>query len=253
MTRRGMRVGLAAMLGLLGGGLRPAAAAITDSARKVVSLTFDDGRASQSVLGAVLSSHRMHGTFYIITGAVHSGAVHPESLTWAQIDTLARDGNEVGGHTRTHPDLPTLDRAGQVAEVCGSRHDLLAHGFRPLSFAYPFGDLDSSVEGVVQHCGYANGRGAWGGVERIPPDDRYALRTLPSVTDSDTVAALEGDITTAPPGAWIQYVFHDIGDPYPGGDQYRITTAHLITFLDWLARQRDAGTVVVKTVGQVAH
>ena len=48
-------------------------------------------------------------------------------------------------------------------------------------------------------------------------------------------------------------MFHDIGDPYPDGDQYRIQTKDFTAFLDWLAHERDAGAVVVRTIGAVLH
>jgi peptidoglycan/xylan/chitin deacetylase (PgdA/CDA1 family) len=229
------------------------AAATGQPAPKIVSLTFDDGRVSQGIADGLLALHRMHGTFYIITQAVNAGGAHPESLTWGQIHRLARDGNEIAAHTRTHPDLPTLSATAQSEEICGSRRDLARQGFRAVSFAYPYGDYDVATEHVVQHCGFANGRGAWGGPETNPPADRYGLRTLANVTDAGGAADLEAQITNAAPGRWIQCVFHDIGDTYPGGDQYRMRMAAFSAFLDWLGRQRQAGTVVIKTIGGALH
>ena len=218
---------------------------------RVVSLTFDDERASQGVVGGLLASHRMNGTFYIITRAVQTGNQHTESLTWDQIRQLASDGNEIGGHTQTHPHLPTLSEARQREEICGSRQDLLNRGFDPTSFAYPYGEYTATTEQIVPGCGYASGRTVSDAPETIPPADRYATRAVDSVTDKDQIKDLEGDVTKAPPGAWLQFVFHDIGQPYRGGDQYRITVEHFAAFLDWLGRQRDAGTVVIKTVGSI--
>jgi peptidoglycan/xylan/chitin deacetylase (PgdA/CDA1 family) len=251
MTRL-IAVVLMAALGGVGLGAAPAGAAGPTAAPRIVSLTFDDGRVSQGVVDGLLASHRMQGTFYIITRAVNTGG-DPESLTWAQIHQLAAHGDEIAGHTRTHPDLPTLNPAAQTAEICGSRQDLLAQGFAPVSFAYPYGDYTATTERIVRQCGYASGRGAWGGVETIPPADRYGLRTLDNVTDTSTVAGLEAEVGAARPGDWLDYVFHDIGAPYPGGDQYRITTADFSAFLDWLSGQRDQGAVVIRTVAAVVH
>ncbi|HTC81700.1 MAG TPA: polysaccharide deacetylase family protein [Acidimicrobiia bacterium] len=240
---------LVAALAGTGLGAAPVAAAAPP---RVVSLSFDDERVSQAVVGGLLSSRRLHGTFFVISRAVDTGN-DPESLTWAQLSRLAHAGNEIAGHTRTHPHLPTLSRPKQVDEICGSRRDLVAAGFRPVSFAYPYGEYDATTEQVVRQCGYASGRAAWGGTETIPPADRYAVRTPQNVTDSDTVAGLEAETTTAKPGEWLNYVFHDIGDPYPDGDQYRIQTKDFTAFLDWLAHERDAGAVVVRTIGAVLH
>jgi peptidoglycan/xylan/chitin deacetylase (PgdA/CDA1 family) len=254
MARRlgvGVVTAALAAVGLLG--VAPVGAVGSTAAPRIVSLTFDDGRVSQGVVDGLLASHGLNGTFYIITHAVDSGGDNPESLTWAQIHQLAHDSNEIAGHTRTHPDLPKLSQGDQTQEVCGSRQDLLAQGFEAVSFAYPYGDYNPTIEQVVKSCGYASGRGAWGGVKSIPPADRYALRTLPNVTDQDHVAGLEAETTKAKPGQWLQYVFHDIGDAYPGGDQYRITTRNFTAFLDWLGRERNRGTIVIKTIGSVVH
>ena len=71
--------------------------------------------------------------------------------------------------------------------------------------------------------------------------------------DTVSVADLEAQLTNAAPGRWLQYVFHDIGNAHPGGDQYRISTPAFTAFLDWLGRQRQSGTVVIKTIGGVLH
>ena len=227
-----------------------ATAAAAGPPPRVVSLSFDDGRVSQGVADGLLAARRLHGTFFVISRSVNTGN-DPESLTWAQLHRLARHGNEIAGHTRTHPHLPTLSRPVQVAEICGGRRDLMAHGFHPVSFAYPYGEYDATSEAVVRSCGFGNGRAAQGGPETIPPPDRYAIRTLEMVTVSDTAATLEAEATAAKPGQWLNYVFHDIGGPTEFDDQYRIGTKDFIAFLDWLRRQRDSGAIVVRTVGDV--
>src|SRR5581483_4543936 len=54
-------------------GPSPVLAAPAPVALRVVSLTFDDGRVSQSVVDRLLAAHQMFGKFYIITGAVNVG------------------------------------------------------------------------------------------------------------------------------------------------------------------------------------
>jgi peptidoglycan/xylan/chitin deacetylase (PgdA/CDA1 family) len=247
--RRGrVAVGLLAGLALWSTGSVPVSAA--PAPPRVVSLSFDDGRASQSVVGGLLAARHLEGTFFIISRAVNTGN-DPESLTWTQIQQLARAGNEIGGHTRTHPHLPKLSPAAQTTEICGGRQDLIAQGYHPVSFAYPYGEYTKTTEDVVRSCGYADGRAANGGVETIPPKDRYAIRTLHNVTVSDTAAELEAATMAAKPGQWLNWVFHDIGGPTVFADPYRMPTKDFTAFLDWLAHQRDAGTVVVRTVGDV--
>jgi len=249
---RGARIGVALLAvasALLGPGAVPVGAAAPP---RIVTLSFDDGRASQGVVDGLLRPRHLRGTFFIISRSVNTGD-DPDSLSWDQIRRLARDGDEIGGHTRTHPHLPTLSRAAQVDEICGGRRDLMAQGFRPVSFAYPYGEYDATTEGVVRQCGYGNGRAAQGGVEDVPAADRFAVRTLENVTMADTPASLEAQTWAAKPGQWLNYVFHDIGGPTAFNDEYRITAKDFTTFLDWVRHQRDAGRIVVRTVGQMVH
>src|SRR4051794_30162773 len=61
-----------------------------------VSLTFDDGRASQRNAGALLADNGVRGTFYIVSGGVGSS---PWYLDLSDVQGLAAAGNEIGGHT----------------------------------------------------------------------------------------------------------------------------------------------------------
>ena len=47
-----------------------AAPGLASGAQTVVSLTFDDAKASQYQMRPLLASHGMHGTFFIISKAV---------------------------------------------------------------------------------------------------------------------------------------------------------------------------------------
>ena len=80
-------------------------------------------------------------------------------LTLAEAEDAARQGIELGGHTRTHEVLSTLDAGGQASEIGGGRRELaeaLSAG-APTTFAYPFGrrwDFDEASVAEVQRAGY---------------------------------------------------------------------------------------------------
>jgi hypothetical protein len=226
------------------------------SARTVVSIEFDDGIANQIQADSALSAHDMHGTFFIPDGLVGS----PGYMTWSQIHTLASDGNEIGGHTISHPHLASLEVSEQQREVCNDRVRLLNQGFAVTDFAYPFASHDATIEAVVAHCGYNSGRiGSGVGLasdcaqcvvaESIPPTDPYATRTPFDPTSSTPLSTIEGYVTNAEQngGGWVQLTFHNLCD---GCDQYAITPADFNSLLDWLAGRAAAGTVV-QTVTQV--
>ena len=226
-------------------------------AQTVVSLTFDDGAANQLQAQPLLLAHRMRGTFYIISGTVGSNSYY---MTWPQIADLASTGNEIGGHTRTHPHLSQLSAAAQKTEICGGRTDLVQHGFDPVSFAYPYGDFNVSVQNVVKSCfvtarrvgGLSHpGCGTCLPAEGIPPIDPYALRSNAAHDDNSpmTLAELQGYVTQAENagGGWVPLTFHDICDNcISTSEADSISSTALAAFLDWLAAR--APNTIVKSV-----
>jgi peptidoglycan/xylan/chitin deacetylase (PgdA/CDA1 family) len=238
----------------------PHAAAVTPT---VVTLGFDDGTVDQYLNGRpILLDHGMHATFFVNTGPIIAG--DPAHTTWTQLQTLANDGNEITGHTVDHANIQPLSVADAEAEVCTDRNNLLAHGFSPESFAYPFGSFDSTSEAVVRYCGYNSGRGVAGvsksGVpgETIPPADAYATRTPQNPKKSTKLATLEGYVIraendTTQTSDWIQFVFHKVCDKSTGGHcgPYSISPTKLDALLDWLAGEVTAGRVVIETTAQV--
>ncbi len=220
-----------------------------------VSLTFDDASADQMAALPILAEHGMNATFYAVSGQLGNT---PYYMTWNQLAQVASAGNEIGGHTVDHKDLTTLTPAEQVAEVCGDRQALIAHGHQPVSFAYPFANHDASSRAAVQSCGYTSGRGVGGTsclpgcapAETVPPADPFVLRTPPGITNTTSVATLQGYVTRAVQngGGWLTLTFHNICDSGCGSNS--ISAANLDALLDWLQAQ-PANEVSVRTVRQV--
>src|SRR5687767_9080135 len=212
---RGMKLALA--LGLAGLAMAAPARAAT-----VVSLTFDDGQASQYSVKAPLAGHGMKATFYLNSAKVETSDYY---MTWSQVGELAAAGNEIGGHSLTHQDLTTLTDAQKRVEVCDDRQNLIARGFAAKSFAYPYGAYDPSVEAVVRDCGYLSARRVGGIVspnwcpqcgtpraESIPPANAYEVRTPSFGTGELTLAAMQNVITQAElsGGGWVPFLFHGV-------------------------------------------
>src|SRR5205814_2624596 len=105
-------------LGLVAG--LPAATPAHASASTVVSLTFDDGDADQATLPSLLPSG-MQVTLFVNSGRIGMSGY----LTWDQLAGLQSGGYEVGGHTVSHADLPTLSTDEQKRQVCDYRSALL--------------------------------------------------------------------------------------------------------------------------------
>jgi peptidoglycan/xylan/chitin deacetylase (PgdA/CDA1 family) len=225
-----------------------------------VSLTFDDGDASQYRTRPILSSHAMHGTFYVSSSN--------KTVTWAQVSGLAVDGNEIGGHTLHHIDLTstsyTYDQ--KVKEVCDDRQTLIQQGYAALSFAYPFGSYDATAESIVKSCGYQSGRRAGGlnpagpvYAETTPPADSYTVRTVyRAATDEIRLAELTNAVTAAANhgGGWVVLVFHEICSSSSSdyatcmGSYKPVQDTTFTAFLDWLKNTPPPNTSV-KTVAEV--
>ncbi len=122
---------------------------------KPILLTFDDAYADVAEYALpVLKKHGFAGAVFVITGSAGAGIAWEDMPVMAmdQVRQWANEGIEIGGHSRTHPDLTTVPDAALADEVEGSKGDLIGAGVTPLSFAYPYGRYDdrvrASVEGV---------------------------------------------------------------------------------------------------------
>jgi peptidoglycan/xylan/chitin deacetylase (PgdA/CDA1 family) len=221
-----------------------------------VVLTFDDGTTGQDQAAAVLKQYGLHGTFYINSGRLG----FPGYLTTSQVQAIAADGNEIGGHTVDHADLTTLSADDAAREICNDRVALANLGYHPTSFAYPFGAYTSAIETQVKNCGYNSARkiadlksnpyGCFNcpTANPQPVPDLYAIKTNSSVKYDTTVAILQTYVTQAEndQGGLVPIVFHHIGST---GDTNEISLDNFTQFVQWLA-QRPA-TTVVKTMDQV--
>ena len=142
---------------------------------KTVAVTFDDAYRSVGEHAVpLLSRLGLPGTLFVPTtwvgrdtpmaweGIAHYvGGAHERELlplSWAEIASLSNAGWEIGSHTRSHPDLTTLEDNALEAELAGSRADLEERLDRPChSIAYPYGVLDARVVRAAEQAGYRAG------------------------------------------------------------------------------------------------
>ncbi len=222
-----------------------------------VSLTWDDGRASQIDSLAIQQAHNMPATYYVNSPLVGTRAYY---MTKTQIDQLAAAGNEIGGHTENHLDLTTLSSTDARAQICNDRDRLLTwYGAAAgRSFAYPFGANNPAVRALVKDCGYTSARTTTGITspisclscrpsEALPPADAYALAAVESVNSSTTLSDLkfQVDQASANGGGWVLYTLHAIGTD---ANTLSISPTLYSQFLDWLGSRSD---VQVRTVGDL--
>lgn len=255
--RRLERIGVVLLVVLASAGLLQSTATAGPRST-VVSLTFDDGDADQLAAVQLLSQYQLHGTFYVISGAVGT----PGYLTRAQLRQVAAGGNEIGGHTVSHLDLTMVPGAEAQRQICISRATLTDWGYRVTSFAYPDGSYTPAVEAIVKECGYDNARAAAGlrttgcddcaTAEQQPPADPYAIRTPSQVDTTWTLQTLQQTVLAAQQngGGWVPLVFHHVCATEHGCGDLSVSRATFEAFLAWLAGQSNAG-ISVRTVDQV--
>jgi peptidoglycan/xylan/chitin deacetylase (PgdA/CDA1 family)/glycosyltransferase involved in cell wall biosynthesis len=126
---------------------------------KPVLLTFDDGYADVVKFALpILQRYRYPAILFAVSGEV--GA----SSRWEPATKLRRElsdqdglrdwliaGMEVGAHTRTHPDLTTLESSEIKREVRGGREELEAlTGQSVYAFSYPYGAYNDAVVDEVR-------------------------------------------------------------------------------------------------------
>jgi peptidoglycan/xylan/chitin deacetylase (PgdA/CDA1 family) len=139
---------------------------------KTLVVTFDD--AYSSVLERalpVMSSLGVPGTVYVPTDYVAGegalswaslgrwlGTPHEDELrcmSWRGLRDLAAAGWEIGSHTRTHPELPSLADAELAAELTGSKARCEEEIQRPCrALAYPFSAYDRRAMDAARSAGY---------------------------------------------------------------------------------------------------
>jgi peptidoglycan/xylan/chitin deacetylase (PgdA/CDA1 family) len=236
----------------------------------VVSLTFDDAYVDQYLyLRPLLRAHHMNATYYVITA--DSDGPFRCCMSFAQLRTLQSEDDDIGGHGVNHVRLtdPAVSSSDKVADVCGSRTDLIANGITdPVSYAYPFGAFNTAAEAVVGACGYGNSREGgdaslgttvpsfpW--AETLPPKDPYALRAVDvDAPKAKNLADLETFVNAAAAhgGAWLPLTFHQVCDHAAADYKTCMSSWSAIDdvlmneFLDWLAAAGHPGGAPAGTV-----
>lgn len=141
---------------------------------RVAVLTFDDGLLDNHAQALpLLREFGFRATFFAVPG--HDGItrfVDPRTGRWsdeprpgytvehpvmgpAERRDLLRQGMEIGSHSMTHRELPSLGRAELRREIRGSKRRLEEELGRPVdTFCYPRGRFDLRVLREVRDAGY---------------------------------------------------------------------------------------------------
>jgi peptidoglycan/xylan/chitin deacetylase (PgdA/CDA1 family) len=98
----------------------------------------------------------------------------PQTMSWAALKDMQRDGFIVGSHTRTHVSLPMESTESTLDELAESKRILEHNLGTPIDhFAYPGGQFTPAVVEAIERCGY---RYAYTACPHA--DDRYPALTI---------------------------------------------------------------------------
>lgn len=190
----------------------------------------------------MLKDAEIPGSFYIITNEANNADpnnINDEEsyIDYARLQEIAAAGNEVTAHTRTHASLVGLTSNQILAEVQGSRQDLLGKGFSPVStFAYTFGEYNAAITQAVQTAGFSGARTTDDGYN-IPSSNKLLLSTQ-NVERTTTPQQMIQWINTAVANkSWVILTFHQV---YAGTDQYSTTPERLQEVVNYLQQNNIA-------------
>ncbi len=122
-----------------------------------IVITFDDGDISvYQTAWPIMQAYGFTGVTYIVGNYMGTDGY----MSAAQIQELAKDGWEVGSHSRSHRDLTQLEPAVQREEIVQARKHLQEKLGLPVeSFAYPFGLINSAVVDYTKFAGFTSAMG----------------------------------------------------------------------------------------------
>lgn len=169
-----------------------------------IAITFDDGYRDNLINALpILEHHHFPATLFVVScclGGTLPGEKEPDTgvlLTPDELREAAARGLSIGGHTRSHPRLSTLDRAAQVEEIAGGKVELeTILGQLVTAFAYPYGsalDYTAESEEIAREAGFTSASSNRYGPVRSS-DSPFALRRI-WIDSTDSLRTFEDKIT----------------------------------------------------------
>ncbi len=174
--------------------------------KKSIAITFDDGYEDNFVNAfPILKKYNVKATIYIVVDRHDrewsskrkeknsSGELKNEpKLSDEQIAQLIDSGLvEIGSHTMTHDNLPTLSIEDKIVEIRDSKTKIEEKfKIKCNSFCYPFGLYDKEDVKIVKEFGYTNDKKTKKGIDDLSKSDLFELKRI-TVSGKDNLIAFK--------------------------------------------------------------
>jgi peptidoglycan/xylan/chitin deacetylase (PgdA/CDA1 family) len=245
------------------------------------SFSFDDGLQSQyDYVRPIMNSYGFHATYYVISSVLNDSLpANWRYGLWSEFQQLAVEGNEIGDHTVTHPDLTKLPIGDETSpgtityELYQSKKviEQKIPGVKIITLAYPYCIYNQAVESVAQNyfeaarsCGsYVNDSNISGSnwysigssdIQFNQPrnslnDDQDEFNMYTNILQNQTIAN----------GKWTVFLAHEVL-PFDQiiadsslGLYYPVSTEWLTELCQWIKQKSDSSFIWVATVGNVVR
>jgi peptidoglycan/xylan/chitin deacetylase (PgdA/CDA1 family) len=171
---------------------------------KSVAITFDDGYEDNFTNAfPILKKYSLKATIYIVVDRHDrewsskrkeknsSGELKNEpKLSDEQISKLTNSGLiEIGSHTITHDNLPTLNKQQKIDEIQNSKIEIEKRfNIKCNSFCYPFGLYDKEDIQIVKDSFYTNATITTKGIDNLTKLDLFELKRI-TISGKDNMMA----------------------------------------------------------------
>lgn len=216
----------------------------------LISVTFDDGwETTYTVAAPILFKDGIRSTQYLVTGLLNN----PDYLSIDQVKELQKNGQQIGCHTVTHPDLTTLGGSQLNDELSGCQQYFKQNQLGNIvDFAAPYGHTNDRSQKAIQYY-FRSGRNTNGNIKNGVTDadvnlkDHFNQYDIIGVTvhHDTSVAELKQAVDYAiANNGWLVLTYHQAEER---GSKFSLSQASLKKQLDYLSSTQ----VRIVTVGQV--
>lgn len=134
---------------------------------KVLTMSYDDGRAADRKLVEIFNRYGMKGTFHINSGLMGTG----DRIPFEEAAQLYQ-GHEISAHTLTHPTIARSPKEQLVQEIMEDRKNLeKIAGSTVRGLSYPNGSYNQLIKDILPYLGIEYARTVVSSGNFAMPDD----------------------------------------------------------------------------------